>query len=209
MAINLTKGQTISLDKSENDLSKLVLGLGWKIKSKGGFFSKLLSGSQEYDLDAIAILLDEHSKIRNFGDRLVGGDVVFFNSLRHPSGAVVHSGDNLVGGAGVEDNEQITVRLDMMPSYVRKILLAVCIYQGSKRNQHFGEIDKAFIRAVDGKGKELARYDLSSDTSYQQMRTIVFGELYLHNNGWKFRALGSAQQDDSLLTLITPYLPAE
>lgn len=34
MAINLKKGQSIVLDKSEYDLSRMVMGLGWDVSKK-------------------------------------------------------------------------------------------------------------------------------------------------------------------------------
>ena len=65
MSVNLQKGQTINLDKETHDLSSITVGLGWKVKQKPGFFSKMLGGGggDEYDLDAIAFMLDANSKI--------------------------------------------------------------------------------------------------------------------------------------------------
>ena len=67
MAINLTKGQTIDLrknDKGENiyDLSSVTIGLGWDVRQKqAGFLGKIFGGKEEeYDLDAIAFLLDSN-----------------------------------------------------------------------------------------------------------------------------------------------------
>src|SRR4051812_38507743 len=95
MAISLTKGQTINLDKETNDLSSITIGLGWKVKKKG-VFAKLTSNN-DFDLDAVAFLLDASGKVRNKGDaKLNGSDVIYFNNLRHPSGQVYHSGDNLI-----------------------------------------------------------------------------------------------------------------
>ncbi len=208
MAINLTKGQTINLDKDSNDLTKVTIGLGWKIKSKKGFLSKLLSSETEYDLDAIAFVLDENEKFINLGnEKLVGGDVIFFNNLAHASGAIRHSGDNLVGGAGVQDDEQIVVNLASIPPVYHRIVFVVAIYQGMKKKQHFGEVKAAFMRAVDGKGQEIARYNLADDASYNNKCSLVFGELYRKDNAWKFRAIGDAYPDDSFLQLMPKYLP--
>ena len=41
MAISLKKGQGISLSKSEFDLSKVSIGLGWDIASSGGFLKSV------------------------------------------------------------------------------------------------------------------------------------------------------------------------
>ncbi|MBG7610754.1 TerD family protein, partial [Polaribacter sp. BAL334] len=75
MAINLKKGQTIDLRKNEKgenvyDLSTVTIGLGWDVKQKEtSFFGKLLGGGkeEEYDLDAIAFLLDSNGKVANLG----------------------------------------------------------------------------------------------------------------------------------------------
>jgi stress response protein SCP2 len=75
MAINLQKGQTIDLRKNEKgesiyDLSSVTMGLGWDVRKKeSGFLGKLFGGSkeEEYDLDAIAFLLDGNGKVANLG----------------------------------------------------------------------------------------------------------------------------------------------
>ncbi|MFX4609077.1 TerD family protein, partial [Acinetobacter baumannii] len=37
-------------------------------------------------------------------------------------------------------------------------------------------------------GSEIARYDLSEDSSTET--AMIFGELYKHGSEWKFRAIG-------------------
>ena len=211
MAINLTKGQTIDLRKDSNDLDEIVIGLGWKVREKkkgllGGIFGG--KDNSEFDLDAIAMLMDEHDKVRDLGkDKLVGGDIVFFNSRQHPSGTVIHSGDNRTGGTGVKDDEQIIVKLNSVPTRYQRILFLVCIYQGIKLGQHFGQVESAYIRAVDSKGQEVARYALSSAPAYDGKCTLVFGEVYRRNDGWKFRAIGDAHPYDSFVHLLKDHMP--
>ena len=221
MAINLSKGQTINLSKdskgNEYDLSQVTIGLGWKIRQKKkGFFSKLMGPSEaDFDLDALAFLLDQNEKVANLGTQrdmgggrvvgLQGADVIFFNNLRHPSGAVWHTGDDLTGGTGGDD-ERIVVKLNELPPQYTKILFLVSIYQGRQKNQHFGMVDNAFIRAVDARGKEIARYNLSSDTSYDQKCSMDFGEVYRKDSDWKFRALGNAFDSDSFVDILRQYV---
>ena len=218
MAINLKKGQTINLDKNTHDLSQLTLGLGWKVRQKGGgFFKKMFAAKEaEFDLDALAFLLGENGKVNNLGVEKVlpngqklglqDGDVIFYNNLRHPSGAIWHTGDERTGGGGNKDDEQIIVRLDAIPAHIDKLLFLVTIYQGQKNNQHFGMVEGAYIRAVDAKGVEIARYDLSGDASYDQKCSMVFGEVYRNAGSWKFRALGNAQHSDSFIEVLKQYL---
>ena len=208
MAINLTKGQTIDLRKDAYDLDQITIGLGWKVREKkkgllGGIFGA--KDESEFDLDAVAFLMDENDKVKNRGDsKLVGGDVVFFNSRQHPSGTVTHSGDNRTGA---NDDEQIVVRLNSVPSQYHRILFLVSIYQGIKQGQHFGQVESAYIRAVDGRGSEMARYSLSSEAAYNGQCTMVFGEVYRRNDGWKFRAIGDAHPYDSFVHLLKEHLP--
>ncbi len=96
MAISLTKGQKVDLTKSNPGLKNVLVGLGWDI-------NRFDSGS-DFDLDASAFLVQENGKVS--GDQ----DFIFYSNLEHPSGAVVHLGDNRTG-AGDGDDEQITVDL--------------------------------------------------------------------------------------------------
>ena len=210
MAIKLQKGQTINLSKDEFDLSQVTIGLGWDVrKAERGFLSSVLGGGggdDDYDLDAIAFLLDQNGKVASTGDnRLVGGDVVFFNSLRHPSGAIWLTGDNRTGD-GDGDDEQIICLLNQMPLKYDKILFVVSIYQGIQKKQSFGMVENAFIRAVDAKGREMMRFDMSSEKSYSDKRSVVFAELYRKDGGWKFRAIGEPEQTDSFVDILRRYV---
>lgn len=222
MAINLVKGQTIDLRKNDKgeefDLSQVTIGLGWDVKQQksGGFLGKLLGGNKEpeYDLDAVAFLLDANGKVANMGrtvqtsdGRQMGlfeGDVVFFNSQKHPSGQIWLTGDNRTG-AGDGDDEQIIVRLNSLDQKYDRIVFLVTIYMGRQNNQHFGMIDNAFIRAVDARGKEIAKYTMSGDASLNNMCGMVFAEVYRKGSEWKFRALGNAQQSDSFVDILKQY----
>lgn len=204
MAITLTKGQAISLDKKQNDLDSVTIGLGWKIAKKG-FFASLVSNN-DFDLDAIAILLDADGKVRNLGDGLRGSDVIFYNNLQHPSGHVYHSGDNRIGGAGVSDDEQIVVRLNSLGPQVHRILFLVSIYEGRRKGQNFGSIQQAFIRASDQRGREIARYNLAADPAQAHACTLLFGEVSRKGSDWQFRAIGDAEATDQFVDILRRYV---
>lgn len=219
MAINLIKGQTIDLRKNEQgesvfDLSQVTIGLGWDVRKKGGLLGKLFGGGEEeYDLDAIAFLLDSNGKVANLGRTeniggrnvgLYGGDVIYFNSLNHPSGHIWLTGDNR-DGSGDGDDEQIIVKLNQLDQKYQKIVFVVSIYHGRQNNQHFSMVENAFIRAVDAKGKEITRYSLSGDESLNGMCSMVFSEVYRHNGEWKFRAIGDPYQTDNFVDILKSY----
>ena len=196
MSVSLQKGQKVSLSKDNAGLSKVMIGLGWDEvqQKKKGFFS---AKAQDIDCDASAFLLID-GKLRD------KKDIVYFGNLRHPSGTVQHMGDNLTG-AGEGDDEQILVDLAQVPSEYDRIVVVVNIYQAVQRKQHFGLIQNAFIRLVDGRNNtEMCRYNLTDD--YSGMTAMIFGEVYRHNGEWKFNAIGQGTTDPGIGELANRYL---
>ena len=195
MSISLQKGQKVSLTKENAGLSAVLIGLGWDEakRPRGGFFAPK---PEPIDCDASALLL------RN-GRLLEQADIVYFGNLQHRTGTVRHMGDNLTG-AGEGDDEQIIVELNKIPAEYDRIVIVVNIYEAVKRNQHFGMIENAFIRLVDGKtNKEMCKYNLSEN--YSGMTAMIFGEVYRHNGEWKFSAIGQATNDPGLSSLVNRY----
>lgn len=173
MAISLTKGGNVNLSKEAPGLTNITIGLGWDPRATDG---------QDFDLDAIAFLLNDAGKVRN------DQDFIFFNNLKSGDGSVEHTGDNRTG-EGDGDDEAIKVDLTRVPSDVSKIAVCAIIYEGQARNQNFGQVADAFIRVVNDNGvTEIARFDLSEDGSTET--AMIFGEIYRHNGEWKFRAVG-------------------
>ncbi len=190
MAINLKKGQTIVLEKSEYDLSRLTMGLGWDVTKAKGRLGGLFSGGSDFDLDGYAILLEENDKLNNYKK-----NVIYYGNLISVDKTVSHSGDNLTG-EGEGDDEEIFLQLNSIPERFKKIVLGVSIYQGKERNQHFGTINNAFVRAVDAKKVEIARYSLSGEAAYDGKISMLMAEVYREGTQWKFKALGNPSDDD-------------
>ena len=175
MAITLSKGQKVSLTKGNPGLKHIVVGLGWDTnKYDGGF---------DFDLDSAAFLLDENGKVN------ADTDFVFYNNLKHSSGAVEHLGDNLTG-EGDGDDEQVKVDLSLVPQNISKIAFTVTIHEALERRQHFGQVSNSYVRVIDeDTNQELLNYELGEDFSIET--AIVVCEIYRHNGEWKFNALGS------------------
>ncbi|MFT5720255.1 MAG: tellurium resistance protein TerD [Motiliproteus sp.] len=177
MAVSLSKGGNISLDKVAPGMKKLLVGLGWDERATDG------SG---FDLDASVFLLNADGKTR--GEQ----DFIFYNQLKSQCGSVEHTGDN-VTGEGDGDDESIKVNLALIPADIDKIAVAVTIHDAEARKQNFGQVSNAFIRVVnDETNEEVCRYDLTEDYSVET--AMIFGELYRHSGEWKFRAVGSGYQ---------------
>ena len=195
MAVSLQKGQKISLSKESAGLSKVIVGLGWdEVNVKRGFFAPK---PQAIDCDASAIVLTN-------GKLMYKEDLIYFGNLRHPSGSIVHMGDNLTG-AGDGDDEQIVIDLNSVPQDIDKVVFVVNIYDAYKRKQSFSMIQNCFIRIVDARGnKEICRYNLSDN--YDGMTAMIFGEVYRHNGEWKFNAIGQGTADGNLGELAKRYI---
>ncbi|MEJ2415907.1 MAG: TerD family protein [Exilibacterium sp.] len=128
MAINLQKGQRISLEKEAGgSLSKVVMGLGWDAVKKKGFFGGLKQ--QNIDLDASALLFDANKNLV---------DQVWFRQLKSKCGSLVHTGDNRTG-EGEGDDEQIICHLDKVPSSVSMLVFVVNSFTG----ENFSQIENA------------------------------------------------------------------
>ncbi|TAF67627.1 MAG: TerD family protein, partial [Flavobacterium sp.] len=136
---------------------------------------------------------------------LFEGDVIYFNSMKHPSGHIWLTGDNRTG-AGDGDDEQIIVKLDSLDTKFQRIIFVVSIYQGKRNNQHFGMVENAFIRAVDASGKEITKFSLSGDASVNGMCSMVFSEVYRKDGGWKFRAIGEPHATDTFVEILKNYI---
>jgi tellurium resistance protein TerZ len=193
MAVNLQKGQKISLEKEAGGaLSRVTMGLGWDVAKSGGFFG-FGAKSQAVDLDASVVMFDDTNRPL---------DVVWFRQLKSRDGSITHTGDNRTG-AGDGDDEQIIVDLRTVPENVRSLVFTVNSFTG----QNFSTVQNAYCRLFDtNSGKEIARYDLSVQGSHTAQ---VMAKLYRHNGEWKMHAIGenaSGRTFDDLMPLIVPHL---
>jgi len=192
MSVSLSKGQSVSLQKSGGGTLTVVrMGLGWQAAPKKGLFG---SRSRQIDLDASAVMFSDHQL----------ADVVFFQHLVSNDGSVRHTGDNLTGGSGGEDDESILVDLPRVPEHVNQIVFTVNSYTG----QTFQEVRLAHCRLVDETtGQELARYSLSGGGAHtgQVMAKVVRDA----EGGWQMAAIGAPARGKTfqdMLPAIAPYL---
>jgi len=195
VSISLKKGQKISLKKDNGEsLSEVMVALGWDYKENR--LKKKLFGifnTDAVDCDAIVILCSENGKLipGDINDYCVyyGGRKNVQGYIVHPSGSIIHKGDDLVGG-GKGDNEQILISLDRVPSNIHRIVFAVNIYRALERDQHFGMLKDAFIRVVNVQtNQEFCRFDLAEN--YDRMTGLIAGEFYRRDNKWNFNAIGN------------------
>lgn len=182
MAVNLSKGQRVSLDKG---MTMALIGLGWDPNRYDGGF--------EFDLDASAFLLGKNGKVIN------EQDFVFYGNLETRDGAVKSMGDDRSGGNSEEgDDEQIFIDFTKIPQEIDKIAITVTIYDAQVRKQNFGQVSNAYVRVArisgpeDTVGTEVLRFDLGEEFSIET--AIVVCEIYRYGAEWKFNAVGAGYQ---------------
>lgn len=180
MAVNLSKGQKISLEKEAGgSLTNVIMGLGWDVAQapkRGGLMGMLGGGggSQSIDLDASCVLFDDANQ---------PVDSVWFQQLTSKDGSIQHTGDNLTG-AGEGDDEQIRVDLSRVPANVKTLMFVVNSFTG----QNFSQVQNAFCRVVNASNnQEVARFNLSAQGPHTAQ---IMARLYRHNGEWKMAAIG-------------------
>lgn len=182
MAVNLSKGQRVSLDKN---MTMALVGLGWD--------PNRYDGGYDFDLDASAFLLGKNGKV------LRDEDFIFYGNQEHRSGAVKSMGDDTSGGNSEDgDDEQIFIDFSKIPPEIEKIAITVTIYDAPVRKQNFGQVSNAYVRVArisgpnDTVGTEVLRFDLGEEFSIET--AIVVCEIYRSGSEWKFNAVGAGYQ---------------
>ncbi|MEN0128988.1 MAG: TerD family protein [Brevundimonas sp.] len=173
MSISLSKGQSVSLQKSDGGgLSRVRMGLGWDAQKVKGLFGKVKEKS--IDLDASALLFDASGTLR---------DQVWFSQLRSKDGALQHLGDNRTG-AGDGDDESILVDLGAVHPEITQLVFVVNSYSG----ESFSQIENAFCRLIDSSNEqEVARYDLTGSGAHTAQ---IMAKVSRSGAGWTMTALG-------------------
>ncbi|MEW2513124.1 TerD family protein [Streptomyces sp. NPDC046870] len=178
--VSLQKNQTVSLIKGGRPLlSQVRMGLGWEPAFRG----------KDIDLDASVVA---------YGPQRNHIDSCYFGKLTILNGAIRHSGDNLTGEGGGDD-EVITVDLGRLPQEVTGLVFTVNSFSGQK----FTEVAKAYCRLVDAfSGEELVRFDL---TGAEPRTGVLMAKLIRQFSGeWDMTALGEFVKARTVRNMVEP-----
>lgn len=178
--VSLQKNQTVSLVKGGRPLlSQVKMGLGWEPAFRG----------KDIDLDASVIA---------YGPQRNHIDSCYFGKLSILGGAIKHSGDNLTGEGGGDD-EVIVVDLGRIPPEVTGLVFTVNSFSGQK----FTEVAKAYCRLLDAAtGEELARFDL---TNAEAQTGVMMAKLVRQFSGeWDMTAMGQFVKARTVRNMVKP-----
>ncbi len=165
---NVQKGQKTQL--SLGALTAVEARFGWNVTDA------------RCDVDVSAFLLG--------ADGTVIGDswFVFYGQTLSPDGST-----RFVEG-GSADREMIQIDLARLDPQVKKIVFVLTINDALENRLHFGMLKDAYIRIMDQSGKELVSFLMTE--YYNNIISMMIGELYLHNGAWKFNAVGNGVARD-------------
>ncbi|MFJ4712514.1 TerD family protein [Streptomyces sp. NPDC088785] len=178
--VSLQKNQTVSLVKGGRPLlSQVKMGLGWEPAFRG----------KDIDLDASVIA---------YGPQRNHVDSCYFGKLSIVNGAIKHSGDNLTGEGGGDD-EVIVVDLGRLPQDVTGLVFTVNSFSGQK----FTEVAKAYCRLVDAAtDEELVRFDL---TNAEAQTGVMMAKLIKQFTGeWEMTAMGDFVKSRTVRGMVKP-----
>ncbi|WP_406132100.1 TerD family protein [Streptomyces sp. NBC_00989] len=178
--VSLQKNQTVSLVKGGRPLlSQVKMGLGWEPAFRG----------KDIDLDASVIA---------YGPQRNHIDSCYFGKLSILNGAIKHSGDNLTGEGGGDD-EVIVVDLGRIPQEVTGLVFTVNSFSGQK----FTEVAKAYCRLLDAAtGEELVRFDL---TNAEAQTGVMMAKLVKQFTGeWDMTAMGDFVKSRTVRGMVKP-----
>ncbi|WP_033283161.1 TerD family protein [Streptomyces sp. NRRL F-525] len=178
--VSLQKNQTVSLVKGGRPLlSQVKMGLGWEPAYRG----------KDIDLDASVIA---------YGPQRNHIDSCYFGKLSILNGAIKHSGDNLTGEGGGDD-EVIVVDLGRIPQEVTGLVFTVNSFSGQK----FTEVAKAYCRLLDAAtGEELVRFDL---TNAESQTGVMMAKLVKQFSGeWDMTAMGDFVKSRTVRGMVKP-----
>jgi len=189
MAVSLSKGQKISLKKSNgSDLTSFCVGANWGAIDKKGFFGGI--SKEAVDLDLSVGMFDANKNT---------ADVIYFGKLE--SAGVLHSGDDRTGDVDGDDgldNEVVQINLSAIPANVEQLVFILNSFQG----QDFATIPFASIRLYEGTPDRVndivATYNIASDAQFAGSVSMILGKLYRRNGEWKFSAIGEPTKDAKL-----------
>ncbi|WP_223778965.1 TerD family protein [Streptomyces sp. 135] len=178
--VSLQKNQTVSLVKGGKPLlSQVKMGLGWEPAFRG----------KDIDLDASVIA---------YGPNRNHVDSCYFGKLSIVNGAIKHSGDNLTGEGGGDD-EVIVVDLGRLPQDVTGLVFTVNSFSGQK----FTEVAKAYCRLMDAAtGEELVRFDL---TNAEAQTGVMMAKLIKQFTGeWEMTGMGQFVKSRTVRGMVKP-----
>ena len=165
----VAKGQKVPLNFSSK---KLRVNFGWNVNNPA------------CDVDVSAFLLSESEKV-------VGDDYfVFYGQESSPEKSVLFKKSETTNGL-----EAFDIDMAILNPSVVKIVFVMTINHALENALNFSMLKDAYIQIVDPvNNTELVSFLI--EEYYDNINSMMMGEIYLHNGAWKFNAIGNGMNRD-------------
>jgi tellurium resistance protein TerD len=163
------KGQKVPLENTGN-LSRINACLGWNIKNPA------------CDVDVSAFLLS--------ANKVISDDwFVFYGHPNSPDSSTAISSDNGT------DRQIVSIDFTKLDERVEKIVFVLTINEALEKRLNFSMIQDAYVRILDADTRsELVSFMM--DEYYDNVTSMMIGEVYKYNGAWKFNAIGNGVARD-------------
>ena len=165
----VSKGQKVPLNLSSK---KIKVNFGWNVKNPA------------CDVDVSAFLLSGSGKV-------VGDDYfVFYGQESSPERSVLFKNVEEANVLQVFD-----IDTSILNPAVAKIVFVMTINDALENSLNFSMLKDAYIQIVDPLNNTESASFLVEEY-YNNINSMMMGEIYLHNGAWKFNAIGNGVNKD-------------
>ncbi len=180
--VQLSQGQEVKIRFADNrPLAQIYVGVGWDPADS--------SSDSNMDVDSSVVVASGNTAT----------DLVYFGEKTYEGDCIYHHGDNLYGDAQGDD-ENITVRLDKVPSSRDKVIFVLNIYNAEDRGQTLASVKNLYIRLYDPESKKVL-IEYRVDQGSMRDNAIVIGMAFRRGSEWCFKAIGKSLHTSSVHNL--------
>ncbi len=137
----------------------------------------------ECDVDVSAFLVGKDGKV------LDDSWFVFYGQPSSPDGSTTFT-----VLSNETDRQKIVIDTAKLSSEIDKLIFVLSINEAAQKGLNFSMVCDAYLRILDANGNEICSYEM--EDYYDNVVSMVIGEIYRHNADLKFNPVGNGMSKD-------------